>query len=103
MKITKTPQPVELKLDLAAVRVTLYSADAHADEPFQPRVIVQVPGKPEGLTADVPLSDVLTPKQLTTLAGFQEAFVKALLAKEGFVGSDDSLADGNAATKTPAA
>jgi hypothetical protein len=103
MKITKTPEPVELKLDLSAVRVTLYSADAHADEPNQPRVIVNIPGKPEGLTADVPLSDVLTPKQVATLAGFQDAFVKALLAKEGFVESDDGLADGKAATKTPAA
>ena len=91
MRVVKNPAPIETKLDLSAVRVTLYSADGASDPPNHPRVIVQIPGKPDAISADMPLSEVLDKKQIAALAGFQDTFVKALLAAEGFAQAADDL------------
>jgi hypothetical protein len=85
MRATKTPQPIETKLDLAAVRVELYDADDAADPPGHGRAIVIIPGSPEPIRVDLPLSEVLAPRALEALAQYKVAFVRAALGKSGFV------------------
>jgi hypothetical protein len=84
MRVTKT-QPIESKLDLSAVRVELYDADAAAEPPRHARAIITIPGEPETVRADLALSDVLTPKALEALTQYRAAFVRAALSQRGFV------------------
>ena len=103
MRVAKTPAPVETKLDLRRVRVELYQADAASDPPNHPRVIVTVPGDPETLRADLPLSDVLSPKQILALADYQSAFVGAVLTQQGFAQVADPVETAPAAQDLAAA
>lgn len=82
MRVSKTATR-ETKLNLSGLRVVLYNADAASDPPNHARVIITIPGTPEQVTADLPLSEVLSKKQVAVLQGFQDSFVQALLAKEG--------------------
>lgn len=93
MRVIKTPAPTETKLNLAAVRVELYQADQAAEPPGHARVIVTVPGAPDAVRHDMPLSDVLNEKQLSALEGFRQAFIGAALAREGFVEAPEDAAE----------
>lgn len=84
MRATKTPAPIETKLNLDGVRVELYQADAAADPPNHARVVVYVPGQPDAVRHDMALAEVLSKKQLSALEGFRQAFIDAALAREGF-------------------
>jgi hypothetical protein len=93
MRVKKTATS-ETKLNLAGVRATLYTADAHGATPNEPRVAIIIPGNPESVSADLPLSEVLKDKKkIVALQAFQDAFVQAALASAGLEVQADDLAD----------
>jgi hypothetical protein len=84
MRVKKNTAPVETKLDLTAARFEIYNADAASDPPNHARVIVTVPGKPDGVRVDMPLGDLLTKKARENLEQYRLELAQAALAREGF-------------------
>lgn len=90
--------PPEMKLKLQDARFVLYNADAASNPPNHPRVVVTIPGKSEtgedvSLSQDMPLSEVLDKKKIAALEPFRDAFVQALLVKQGLELQADDLAE----------
>jgi len=99
MRFTKSA-PAETELNVDEARFELYSADAASDPPGHPRVIVIIPGYPTPVRVDMPLSDVLSKKQVSGLDGYRETFLQAALAKEGLSERADDLAEGDGESNT---